>query len=312
MGAIYLDGYWAPNLLEVIQATGVDATGWQGWPTRSRSSGGYNDPGPIAVIVHHTASPERAGHGQQFANDASYCVSASDGPVANMVLGPEGQVSVHAGGASNHAGQGGPWTTSRGVVPVDSMNSRSIGIEASNNGQGQIWSSAQQAAYVAICAALCAAYGMDPTRDVIAHYEWAGPNVPLPGRKCDPAGPSRWAPLPSGGCSAGNYWRMDAFRAAVLTGPPPEEQEPTMLQLIAPTVTGIANPAWFVRWDSGRLSWASNADTLLAARLGVAADVVAMGSDQYQRLLNDATVGWQDSAAMITTAEHGGVAPDPD
>jgi hypothetical protein len=235
MGSIYLDGrHGYPSLLEVVASTGVPTTGYSGWETRSRGSGGY-DAAPMAVIVHHTASPARSTPGQQFANDASYCaVGHQDAPVANMVLGPEGQVSVHAAGASNHAGDGGPWSTSRGTIPGAGANSRTIGIEASNDGQGQLWSTAQQDAYVAIVAALCSAYGFDPGRrgptssDVIAHMEWAGPNPPTPGRKCDPAGPSRWSG-PSGGCNARNYWRMDEFRADVANfvpgGPPLEEDD---------------------------------------------------------------------------------------
>jgi hypothetical protein len=314
MGAIYLDGIHAPSLLEVVAATGVPTTGYSGWQTRSRGSGGYDAPGPIALVVHHTASPARSTPGQQFANDASYCaVGHADAPVANMVLGPEGQVSVHAAGASNHAGDGGPWSTSRGTIPASGANSRSIAVEASNDGQGQPWSLEQQDAYVAISAAMCSAYGFDPARrgptasDLIAHYEWAGPSPPAPGRKCDPAGPSRWSG-PSGGCNARNYWRMDEFRAAVAAymanGPqPPEPEVPMIEQLIAPVVSTVPNAAWFVRWDGGRITWASNADTLLANRQGVAVDSVTMGADQYQRLLNDATVGWPDSARVAGASD---------
>jgi hypothetical protein len=214
MGAIYLDGYDAPSLLEVVASTGVPTSGWAGWQTRSRSSGGYDPPGPLALICHHTASPARSTPGQQFANDASYCaVGHADAPVANMVLGPEGQVSVHAAGSSNHAGAGGPWSTSRGKIPQDGANSRTIAVEASNDGQGQPWSSAQQDAYVAITRAMAAAYGFRlAASDVFSHEEWTRPSCP--GRKCDPAGPSRWAPKPAGGCSAGNLWNMDAFRAS--------------------------------------------------------------------------------------------------
>jgi hypothetical protein len=312
MGAIYLDGkHGYPSLLEVVRRAIPDATGYAGWETRARGSGGY-DAAPMCVIVHHTASPARSTPGQQFANDAAYCVSAKDGPVANMVLGPEGQCSVHAAGASNHAGDGGPWSTTRGTIPASSCNSRSIGIEASNDGQGQTWSLEQQDAYLALVAELCRAYGFDPARrgptasDVVAHMEWAGPNPPTPGRKCDPAGPSRWSG-PSGGCNARNYWRMDEFRAAVAAymahGPEPEPEIPMIEQLIAPVVSTVPNAAWFVRWDGGRITWASNADTLLANRQGVAVDSVTMGADQYQRLLNDATVGWPDSARVAGASD---------
>jgi hypothetical protein len=178
------------------------------------------------VVVHHTASPNRSG---QFANDASYCaVGHQDAPVGNIVLGPAGECSVHAAGAANTQGKGGPWTTSRGPVPLDGGNSRLLAIEASNDGQGQTWGQAD--AYAALVAELAGAYGfrLDQwagySSDVLSHEEWTRPSCP--GRKCDPAGPSPWSPAPTGGCSAGNLWNLDAFRAALGAPlPPPEEDD---------------------------------------------------------------------------------------
>ena len=66
---------------------------------------------------------------------------------------------------------------------------------------------AQQDAYVKLCAALCAAYGLDPTRDIIAHAEWTP-------RKIDPAGPSAWA-------SGVVIWNMPEFRHDVDTAATP-------------------------------------------------------------------------------------------
>lgn len=295
MGSIYLDGITAPSLLEVIASSGVPVTGWAGWQTRSRSSGGYSAP-PMALVCHHTASPYRSTPGQQFANDASYCaVGHADAPVANMVLGPEGQVSVHAAGASNHAGSGGPWTTSRGLIPQDGANSRTIAVEASNDGQGQPWPRAQQDAYVAITRAMAQAYGfrLDSwaiyAADVLSHEEWTRPSCP--GRKCDPAGPSAWSPKPAGGCSAGNLWRMDTYRATCAQGAPIDENEETMLQYIVPMIdANRAHGKEFARWGSGALTHATNADELLRGRLGVARDGVVMGNDQYANLCAQAGV----------------------
>jgi hypothetical protein len=182
--------------------------------------------------VHHTASPAKSTSGAQFQGDASYCaVGHQDAPVGNFVLGPEGQVSVHAAGAANTQGKGGPWTTSRGVVPLDGGNSRLIACEASNDGQGQPWT--QAGVYAAIAAAIAGAYGFRVDRwdahaaDILSHEEWTEPSCP--GRKCDPAGPSPWSPSSTGGCSAGNLWVMDAFRADLGTLPaptPPEDDMP--------------------------------------------------------------------------------------
>jgi hypothetical protein len=180
----------------------------------------------MGVVVHHTASPARSTPGQQFQNDASYCaVGHQDAPVGNMVLGPDGELSVHAAGAANTQGKGGPWTTSRGTVPLDGGNSRLVAIEACNDGQGQVWNPAQCEAYAALVGELAAAYGFRTDRwgahasDVLSHEEWTRPSCP--GRKCDPAGPSPWSPQQAGGCSAGNVWTMDLFRAEVGTLPAP-------------------------------------------------------------------------------------------
>lgn len=242
MSGIYLDGKMAPSLLDVCRRANPAATGWSGWATRARSSGGFPGSGPMGLVVHHTASPARSTPGQQFNNDASYCaVGHTDAPVGNIVLGPDGEVSCHAAGAANTQGKGGPWTTSRGVVPLDGGNSRLIAVEASNDGQGQVWSPAQCEVYAALAVEMAGAYGFRLDRwstyssDILSHEEWTKPSCP--GRKCDPAGPSPWSPKQSGGCSAGNLWSMDLFRAALgQPGPTPTPSGDLMLNLI--TVNG--------------------------------------------------------------------------
>jgi hypothetical protein len=289
MGAIWLDGRsssWPP-LPDVLRAAGLEVATWEGWQWRSRSSGGFEE--LLGVVVHHTASPATT----SFQNDWSYCaVGHADAPVANALLGRQGQWGVHAAGASNHAGKGGPWTTSRGTIPTDSANSRCIGIEASNNGTGEPWSAAMLESYELGVAAMVAAYGLTPP-DAIAHREWA------PGRKIDPFGGT---PPTAGFPYTGNQqWPMrggpGTFTAAVAArltagpGPDPDQEEDMIYQLIEPAVAGITAPAWFVVYGSGRVRWASNADSLWCSRNGVAPERVEMGADQYQRLLNDAT-GW--------------------
>lgn len=293
MGTYWLDGRlgadWPP-LDVVARGAGLDVSTWSGWQNRSRSSGGFT--AVRGVVVHHTASPTTV----TFQNDWSYCaVGHPDAPVANMLLGRQGQLGIHAAGASNHAGKGGPWSCSSGVVPADSANSNMIGIEASNNGVGETWAPAMLDAYERLVAALCDAYRLDPARDVVAHYEWGGPVVGQPGRKIDPFGP---AGGPGFAYAGARSWAMrpgpgtftDAVATAAAGGEPDQEAE-TMLQLITPTgVTPPAGVKTFARWSSGALTHATNADTLLASRLGIAADRVEMGADQYQNLCTQAGV----------------------
>jgi len=79
-----------------------------------------------------------------------------------------------------------------------------------------------------------------------------------------------------------------------------------IVQIIVPTVGGVSNPAWFVRWASGYLGWASNAETTLAQQMGVKNSAITMGSDQYQRLLLEATAGWDPEQASQQRRAAGG------
>src|SRR4029077_13033530 len=125
-------------------------------------------------------------------------------------------------------GTGGPWTTSRGGVPVDSMNTHAIGIEAGNNGRGEPWPLAQIDAYFTINNALAAAYGLDPG-DCCTHAAWT------PGRKIDPAtaaavqGPWRPASINSSGTWALEDIQHEARRRATVTPPPYQEDDPMYL-----------------------------------------------------------------------------------
>ena len=184
---------------------------YSGWQTRSRSSGGYD--ALLGIAVHHTASQTST------ANDCYYqWVTCSDGPVGAIYIGRAGEIVVGASGATNCVGKGGPWNLSRGTVPLDKGNQNTISIEAGNNGVGEPWPEAQQNAYIALVRALCSGYGF-ASSDVISHYEWCLPSCP--GRKIDPAGPSRW-----GSINASGTWDMNLFRAE-LTGTAPPTPEPT-------------------------------------------------------------------------------------
>lgn len=201
---IWIDGSQSkyPPLDAVVRAAGLHVRLYEGWKDRSRNSGGFSQ--LLGVVVHHTASPPH----QPFEVDWRYCaVGHKDAPVANMLLGRDGTVGIHAGGASNHAGSGGPWQCSRGYIPLNSGNSRLIGIEAQNNGVGEEWAVEMVEAYEILVAALCRAYDFQPETDVIAHFQWA------PTRKIDPWGGTVGTPgFPYTGP---HKWDMTGFRGNV-------------------------------------------------------------------------------------------------
>lgn len=211
-----MGAYWLRDLPDVIADAGLRLELWDGWEARARSSGGYD--AVWAVFVHHTASSTSPDNDRRYMWD-----NADDRPIGALYLARDGVVTVGAAGATNCQGKGGPYQTSHGKIPTDKANSYGVAVEAANAGTGEAWPTAQTDAYVTLAAALCAAYGLDPTRDVVAHREWA------PDRKIDPAGPSPWA-------TGADPWHMTEFRvdvaacAGVVTPPPippPPEDEVT-------------------------------------------------------------------------------------
>ena len=188
---------WLTDLADVCRSAGWPVFEVDGWQTRARGSGGYEPGRPTHCVVHHTAS----GPSSDGWPDVNYlCYGDEDAPLANLYLDRQGAIYVCAAGATNTNGTG---QDPCGLIPDDSMNSHAVGIEAGNNGTGEPWPQAQQDAYVALCAALCAAYGIG-YEQVHSHAEYAV------GRKIDPAGPSRWA-------NSGT-WEMDGFRDDISGG----------------------------------------------------------------------------------------------
>jgi N-acetylmuramoyl-L-alanine amidase len=179
------------DLAQVLRSAGLDVVELDGWQSRARGSGGYDDGRPTHVLVHHTASPPSS----SGRPDAEYCAwGDDDAPLSNLCLDRDGVWWVLAAGATNTNGKGGPLDG----VPADSMNTHAIGVEA-NGGYGEAWPKIQTDSYTQGVAALMAHYRISHCR---AHFEWA------PTRKIDPAGPSPWA-------QGGDSWNMDAFRAEV-------------------------------------------------------------------------------------------------
>jgi hypothetical protein len=198
------------DLADVLRGAGVPVEEVDGWQFRARSGAGYAQSGPVAIIVHHTASGPGK-DGQRDVQELTFECAVK--PMANLYLDRGGRWWVCAAGATNTNGKGGPL----GPLPTNSANSRVIGIEAGNNGVGEPWPDVMQESYVVGVAALAAAYRIDAGH-VYAHHEWA------PSRKIDPAGPSRFG-------SVNRYasWDMGSFRAAVAArrgGPAPPAPTP--------------------------------------------------------------------------------------
>lgn len=198
MGSRYLT-----DLDVVLRGAGLSVVELDGWQSRARSSGGY-DGAPWAIFWHHTAS---AGDG---AADAHYCTyGSSDRPVCNLVIGRDGVVHLCAAGATNTNGKGGPYLLPDGrTIPLDSANSRVIGIEFSNNGVGMSWPAVQLDAGFAASNALCRAYIDGKVTNVVQHVDWA------PTRKIDPAqaGAVQGAWRPRSINSSGS-WSLDDLRS---------------------------------------------------------------------------------------------------
>jgi hypothetical protein len=200
MGARYLT-----DLADVCRRTGRPVVQVDGWQYRARGSGGYDGGRPNHVMVHHTASgPESDGW-----DDVNYCTYGDeDAPLCNLYLARDGTIYVCAAGGTNTNGSG---SDPCGLINDDAMNSSAIGVEAGNDGVGEPWPERQQDAYVALCDALCAAYGIGVVQ-VHGHAEWTS-------RKIDPAGPSRYA-------WDDGTWDMDEFREDVGLGSIPPEPAP--------------------------------------------------------------------------------------
>ena len=197
------------DLADVCRSTGYPVIEVDNWQNRARGSGGYDNGRPNHVIIHHTAS----GPSSDGWPDVNYCCYGDDdAPLCNLYLSRNGTIYVCAAGATNTNGSG---SDPCGIVSDDSMNAAAIGIEAGNNGTGEAWPMNQQGSYTALCAFLCAAYGI-PVTQCHSHAEWS------PRRKVDPAGPSAYA-------AGSATWNMTVFREDVAfeLGPEPEpEPEP--------------------------------------------------------------------------------------
>jgi LysM repeat protein len=227
-GVIAKGGRQLLELADVLRKAGLTVREVDGWKQRSRGGNGYPAAGPVGIIVHHTASPA-SWNGER---DVKYMTFDCDvKPMANLYLDRSGSWWVLSAGATNTNGKGGPW----GPIPLNSANSRVIGIEAGNNGIGEAWPDPMQDSYVKGVAALAEAYRVD-SANILGHHEWA------PKRKVDPAGPSRFGTI-----NPQRSWDMGKFRTAVnkvrggaaaaskpTTAPPATASKPTTAPPPAP------------------------------------------------------------------------------
>lgn len=213
---------WLLDLPDACRSGGLEVSTFDGWETRSRSSGGYDD--LLGVCYHHDASSSSSDDGS---SDAYGWLYADDKPIGAMRLHRSGALVVGAAGATNTQGKGGPLSCSGGTVPLDRGNQTMIAIEAANNGVGEAWPQVQLDAYIALVAALVDWYGLDHTRDVHSHASYCQPSCP--GRKIDAAGPTPAYPE-LGGTSGARTWGVDDFRDLVgkrLEQPGPTPPTPT-------------------------------------------------------------------------------------
>jgi hypothetical protein len=215
-------------LADEFRRAGLRVVECDGWKNRARSSGGYESGRPWCVMWHHTASAT----GGSAANDVAYMLSRSNPayPTANVYIARNGEVWVMAAGATNTNGKGSAVrTTSKGTVPVDSMNSYAVGFEIGNNGRGEGYSQACIDAAFTASLVVTRKCGLLPS-DVIHHQAYA------PDRKVDPATATAvqgtWRPRSVTGSGT---WSLDDLKAECTrragtggggAGPTPEPPTP--------------------------------------------------------------------------------------
>ena len=183
------------NVLEVLQAAGLDVEAEPGWETRrgSKYSFDHRPGGTLGMIVHHTA----AGGSADMPCRNICVIGRSDlkGPLVQFLLGRSGKLLLISQNRCNHAGRGSSEVikdleASRDITTEfdagqSAYNARNFGrdndyrkgngrfwgVEVENNGIGEEYSQAQIKALVKLCAAMCKWQGWSHNR-IIHHREW--------------------------------------------------------------------------------------------------------------------------------------------
>lgn len=279
MGTVYLT-----DLADWLDAAGLDVIEWSGWQSRARGSGGFDPGKPWCVMWHHTASQA------SIDSDAAYCATGSDdAPICNIIINPNGSVTVIAAGATNTNGKGQPLAFSKGTVPADQMNTHAVGMEIANNGTGEPYPVEQINAAFAASLVICGALWLEPD-DVAQHWDYA------PDRKIDPAtaeaveGP--WQPHR---VTSSGTWSLDDLRAEcraragspapipppVIPAPPPTKEDDNMI----------------VALDENGTAWIGDGTTRFAPTEDVFNNYVMLGKAGCYRFVNTSggiVSGWPD------------------
>lgn len=153
------------DLPQRLRAAGLKVVEIDGWRDRGRpsSTGGFN---PVGVLAHHTATSKAS-------SDAAVVrllvAGRSDlpGPLCHFGLGRDGTVYVIAAGRANHAGV----AKASGTVAAGDGNELYIGIEAFNDGVGEVWPEGQLEAYALLCATLSKEITHNSVNTVRGHKE---------------------------------------------------------------------------------------------------------------------------------------------
>jgi hypothetical protein len=294
-----MTGRYLTDMADVLRAAGLSVEEEAGWQTRARSTGGYSGTRPYAVMWHHTASNSTP------ANDIAYMIrNSGDRPIANIYLARDGKVHVLAAGATNTNGKGGPLAFTKGTVPMDAMNVHAIGIEAANDGVGEVWPIPQIDAFFKTSIALAQAYGMHVT-DLATHNLWA------PTRKVDPAkaavvqGPWKPAVANSYGTWLTSSIQSEATRRSIVIPPePPPKPQPTP----PPFTPGPPAPPptdkddnMVVALDSNHTCWIGDGMTRFEPTEAQFANYVVLGKAGAYRFVNTSgqqVSGWGNVATV--------------
>lgn len=179
-------------LADVLRAEGLPVVEYPGWRDR-----GHGDMGTLwGVVAHHTGNPPGSNNPGYIANHPQL------GLCSQLHLSRDGIFTVCGVGIAWHAGEG-----SYPGLPANDANSRTIGIEAENNGT-EGWGPKQYDAYVRGVAAILRKLGHDSSH-AIGHKEWAG------------AAQGKWDP---GGMDMNKFRRDIQARLSSKPAPAQEDQ----------------------------------------------------------------------------------------
>jgi len=225
------------NVLEVLQAAGLDVEAEPNWETArgSKWSFDHRPGGTLGMIVHHTAAG-----GTAEMPCRRICVSGRSslpGPLVQLLLGrgPSPKLLLISQNRCNHAGRGSSevvkdleqrrditaeFDAGQGAYDARNLGRSSDyskgngilwGVEVENDGVGEEYSAAQMKVLVKLCAAMCKWQGWDHNA-IIHHREWTDRKIDMSYR-----GPLREYVKKS---MASNQWRLPKTAVQAAIRPP--------------------------------------------------------------------------------------------